>query len=193
MAATEQLQWRRAFPARAVRRLGWSMLVAAVAAGVAWLLFGSEPDRLATGATNPLSLVPPVTTAAGVVLVTFSGLWLFRLPVVAADHYALRLRPGALRTLVLPWAAVAEIAGWSARGQPLLLVRCVPGGRAGDRPGWWDRSVLRSAARAAAGRSRAVAAYDVAVRMEAFVGTPTEQLASLAAWAPPHVQVTNVP
>jgi hypothetical protein len=190
MAAAEQLEWRRAFPVRAVRRLGWCVLAGSLAAVSAWVLFGSEPDRLAAGQANPLALVPTVTTTAGAMLAALSGLWLFRRPVVAANHYALRIRPGVARTLVLPWAAIAEIAGWSVRGQPLLLVRCAPGTHSGDRPGWRDRAVLRAALRVDGGR-RVVAAYDLAVRMEEFVGTPRAQLASLAAWAPGHVHIAD--
>lgn len=189
MAAAEQLEWRHAFPSRALRRLGWCVLIAAAAAATAWVLFGSEPERLAAGRANPLALVPAVTTTAGAMLVALSGLRLVRRPVVAANHFALRIRPGALRTLVLPWAAVAEIAGGSVRGQPLLLVRCVPGARRGDRPGWLDRAVLRSASWADS--THRVAAYDLAVRMEEFAGPPRAQLASLAAWVPGHVQIVD--
>src|SRR5690606_7781540 len=193
MATAGRLQWRRAAPRRALRRTAWSLVLVAAIAAAAWLVFGGEPVRLAGGRTNPLALVPLATTALGALVVVWQGSAAFRRPLVEANHYALRVRPGRWRTLVLPWAAVAEIAGYSARGGAVLLIRCVPGRAApGDRPGVLDRSVLRSAMRAAGPDRAAVAAFDLAVRMEEFVGTPEEQLASLAAWAPAHVRVTDV-
>jgi len=192
MATAGRLQWRRAFPRRAVRRTGWSLVAVAAVAAVAWLLFGAEPVRLAGGQTNPLAVIPPATTAVGAVVVLWYALAVFRRPLVEANHYALRVRPGVWRTLVLPWAAVAEIAGFSAGGGAVLLIRRVAGRTVpGHRPGVLDRSVLRWAMRSA-GRDRgAVAAFDLAVRMGEFSGTPEEQLASLAAWAPAHVRVTD--
>lgn len=193
MAAAEQLEWRRAFPTRALRRLGWFITVAVVVAVTSWVLFGTEPDVLPSGEPNPLAFVPPLTTAGFAIAALYFVLPLLRRPVVAADHYALTTRPGVLRTLVLPWAGIAEIAAVPVRGDPVLLVRCT--GRReplGDRPRWPDQGVLRSAIRAAGPQRAAVAAYDLAVRMDEFHGTGPAQLAGLAAWAPRHVLVTDV-
>ncbi len=192
MAAAEQLEWRRAFPARALRRLCWFLAAAGATIVIVWLLFGTEPDRLATGERNPLALIPAIVTAGFAVVVAYYLLPLLRRPVVAADHYALTARPGVLRTLVVPWAGVAEIAAVPVRGEPVLLVRCTGRrDRLGDRPRWHDRGILRSAIRAAGARRGTVAAYDLAVRMDEFRGEPSGQLAGLAAWAPPHVLVTD--
>lgn len=185
MPAAQPLVWRHRFPARALRRLGWFLLGSGSVAAVAWVLFGAEPNRLPSGEPNPLALVPLATTlllaAAAVPLL----LRVFRRPRVGADHYALTVRPGLLRTLLLPWASVAEVTAVSVRGEPLLLVRCRHGrGRTGDRPRWYDRGVLRAAGGAGAG-------YDVAVRLDEFAGAPGDRLASLAAWAPGQVEITD--
>ncbi|HLV59046.1 MAG TPA: hypothetical protein VKY81_09305 [Natronosporangium sp.] len=193
MATAGRLQWRRAAPRRALRRTAWSLVLVSAVAAAAWLVFGGEPVRLAGGQTNPLALIPPATTAIGAAAVVWQVSAAFRRPLLEASHYALRVRPGRWRTLVLPWAAVAEVAGLSTRGGAVLLIRCVPGrATPGDRPGLLDRSVLRSAMRTAGPDRATVAAFDLAVRMEEFAGTPEEQLASLAAWAPGHVRVTDV-
>jgi hypothetical protein len=186
MATAGQLEWRRAFPVRPLRRLGWFLLGAAVMVVTVWVLFGAEPRRLTGGELNPLALIPPLTAAAVAVAALPPLVALVRRPLVATSHYALTLRPGAARTLVLPWAGVAEIAGVRVRDEPLLLVRCA-GGRLGDRPRWPDRSVLRAAVRAAGARRSLVGAYDLAVRMDEFVGDPSDQLVALADRAPGHV------
>jgi hypothetical protein len=185
MAAAGSLEWPRRFPSRALRRFGWYVLGGGAATSAAWVLFGAEPDRLPSGAANPLALVPPITTLLAVLACAGQLLTVIRRPRVAADHYALTVRPGALRTLLLPWAAVTEVAGVTVRGEPLLLVRCGPNrGRLGDRPRWSDRAVLRSG-------GTAVTGYHLAVRMDDFAGDPRRQLATLAAWAPEQVQVTD--
>jgi hypothetical protein len=185
MATTQSLAWPRRFPSRALRRLSWFVLGGGSLVAGSWVLFGAEPDRLASGGANPLALIPPATTV--LVLLTTLGLLLTvaRRPLVVADHYALTVRPGALRTLLLPWATVAEVAGITARGEPLLVVRCgTPRGRPGDRPRWCDRGVLRAG-------GPVVAGYHLAVRMEDFAGSPRAKLAALAAWAPDQVMVTD--
>lgn len=199
MAGGDRIAWRRAFPSRAVGRLGWYVTLGAAATVIGYVLFGAEPQRLESGRANPLALVP-----AGLVLVFGLGSMpfvaaLFRRPYVAADHYALTIRPGILRTLLLPWARVAEIAVYGLRDEPFLLVRCGRqrdrrSDRLGDRPHWWDRSILRAAARVGREHRRpepAVGTYDVAVRMDEFVGDPSVQLAALAAFAPGHVIVAD--
>jgi hypothetical protein len=187
MATAESLVWRHRFPTRALRRFIWSVAAGAAASATAWVLFGAEPDRLDSGAANPLALVPPITTLLAALAACVLLLAVVRRPLVEADHYALTVRPGALRTLLLPWASVAEVAAVTVRGEPLLLVRCDAArgrGRPGDRPRWCDRGVLRST-------GAAVNGYHLAVRMDEFAGAPRSQLAALAAWVPEQVIVTD--
>jgi hypothetical protein len=178
-----QLKWRRAFPYRALRRLAWAALGGATVTGAMWLLFGAEPDRLATGTANPLARIPAVTAILAAVAAAPPLVATVRRPRVAADHYALSVRPGCLRTLLLPWAGIAELAGRPAGATPpLLLVRLKhPGVPGGSRVRWFDRYVLRRA-----GRDAAVG-YDLAVRMDEFAGPPAARLAELTAWVPRHV------
>lgn len=181
---TEVYAWRRRFPTRALRRIGWYAVGGSIAVASTWLLFGAEPDRLDSGERNLLAAVPPIT--AGLVGLAALPLLvaLVRRPLVAADHYALTVRPGMVRTLLLPWAEVAELAGMVVRGEPLLLVRCQPSaGRLGDRPTWCDRGALRAA--------RRVGRYQLAVRLADFVGEPALLLAGLATWAPYPVRITT--
>jgi hypothetical protein len=150
------------------------------------LLFGSEPSRLASGETNPLALIPVTVVLLIVVVALPLLLAVVRRPLIIADHYALSVRPGIGRTLLLPWAGIVEITAVTVLEVPLLLVRLSAGrGRIGDRPTWHDQRVLRS------GGGEAAAGYDLAVRMDEFVGEPAAQLTALAAWAPDQVRVTN--
>ncbi|HET8659053.1 MAG TPA: hypothetical protein VFM55_08665 [Micromonosporaceae bacterium] len=196
MSGPARIEWRRAFPFRALGVLAWYVILGAVALVAAIVLFGSEPDTLSSGRLNPLSLAPAATgvlvAAIGVPVV----LALLRRPVVSADHFALTVRPGFLRTLMLPWAHIAEVAVYAGRGETFLLVRCGKrrDDRLGDWPHWWDRSVLRSAARMSRmqrGRGPAVAGYHLAVRMGEFAGSPQAQVAALCSVAPEHVVVAS--
>lgn len=108
-------------------------------------------------------------------------------------------------------ATVAELAGVTTRGGEFLLIRLRPPsegdgaappggdrsvppagaskparGRAG-RPGFWDRTVLRSAARSYAAAAR----YDLAVRLRDFAGAPAAKMTALAAYAPETVDITS--
>jgi hypothetical protein len=149
------------------------------------LLFGAEPSRLPSGETNLLAALPVTATLLVVVAAAPLLLAVVRRPLIVADHYALSVRPGIIRTLLLPWAGIAEIAGVTVREEPLLLVRFnAMAGRLGDRPSWYDQRVLRSGGEATAG-------YHLAVRMDEFVGDPLAQLAALAGWAPEQVRLTN--
>jgi hypothetical protein len=56
-----------------------------------------------------------------------------------------------------------------------------------DRPGFWDRTVLRSAARS----YPAAAGYDLAVRLRDFAGAPAAKMTALAAYAPESVDITS--
>jgi hypothetical protein len=154
----------------------------------AWLLFGSEPQVTKQGAVNPFSLVVPLLAALFAVLITVQVVAIGRRPVVAVDHYALFARPGVGRTLVLPWAQIAELATIEVDDEPLLLVRCLPQrNRSADWPRWSDQARLRSARRTAS----VVSAYDLAVPMGDFVGTPGNLLGTLAMWAPDHVAIAD--
>jgi hypothetical protein len=187
MAGPERIEWRPSAPSRPLTALGWYMAGAVMVVALVFLLFGSEPARLGSGVVNPLADLPMWTVALAAVGATPFVLTLFRRPVVAANHYALTVRPGWVRTLVLPWARVAEVAVADVRGDGYLLVRCGSGlDRLGNRPQWIDRAVLRGAVRHDA---RLGHQYDVAVRMRDFVGSTDGRLAALAAFAPDHVVV----
>jgi hypothetical protein len=192
MAGPEGIEWRRAFPSRAVTALLWYGLLAGGVLGLAWVLFGNEPAQLDDGAANPLAVVLPVAVALAVVGYGPLVLAFARRPLVAANHYALTVRPGMVRTLVLPWARIARVAVQRIGRERYLLVGCRQSLDAlGDRPTWLDQGVLRAVMRVSrAGRALA-GAYDLAVRMRDFVGEPSAQLATLAAFAPDHVLITD--
>jgi hypothetical protein len=192
MAGPERIEWRRAFPSRAVILLGWYVGVAGAVLGLVWLLFGDEPVRLDDGTPNPLAMVLPVTlgiAAAGAVPLVVT---LVRRPLVAANHYALTVRPGALRTLVLPWAHIAVVSVRRVGREPYLLIRCRPALDAlGDHPTWVDQGVLRAVVRIPRGGPALAGEYDLAVRLRDFTGRPNAQLVTLAAFAPDHVFVAS--
>lgn len=188
MAGPQRIEWRRRVPVAAIARLGWYVLSAALLVGAVWALFGDEPDQLSSGAENPLVNVVPTT----LLLVALGGLpfvvAIARRPVVAANHYALTVRPGAMRTLVLPWAQMGAIAAYRIGGEPYLLVRCRESlDSGGDQPGWADQRALRVARR----HGDVPGTFDLAVRMRDFVGAPQSLLGTLAAFAPDHVKVTS--
>jgi hypothetical protein len=182
------IEWKRRPPGRAAARLAWTLCYTGLACGAAYLFVGDEPRTAPGGAVNPLALVlPTLLGIAGVVLVP-QILALVRRPAVSADEYAFRVRPGIVRTLVLPWAGITELATMDIADEPHLLVMCAAQpAPSGDRPRWWDRGHLRSAKRGAA----AVTAYDLAVPMSDFVGTPQDLLMDLAQYAPKHVTVAR--
>lgn len=185
MTPAESLECPRRFPSRALRRLGYLAAGGGGAAAGAWLLFGSEPNRLASGEANLLALVPEVAALLVVAAAFPLLLAVFRRPLIVADHYALSVRPGSRRTLLLPWAGIAEVAAATVREEPLLLIRFDSvRTRLGDRPGWADQRLLRTGGAATSG-------YQLAVRLDEFVGKPAELLAALAAWAPGQVRFTN--
>jgi hypothetical protein len=190
MTDPERIEWRRSFPSHALVLVGWYAVVAGLGVGVVWLLFGSEPSHLDNGESNPLAVIPPVSViVAGLGALPFV-LAVVRRPSLTANHYALQVRPTWLRTLVLPWARIAQVAAYRIDGEPYLLVRCGTAlDRLGDRPGWVDRAVLRAADRAA--DTDVVNGFDLAVRMRDFTGTPRAQLTALAAFAPDHVAMVG--
>jgi hypothetical protein len=185
VTSLESLECRRGFPTRALRRLGYLATGGGGAVAAAWLLFGSEPNRLASGETNFLALIPETFALLVVAAAIPLLLAVFRRPLIVADHYALGVRPGSRRTLLLPWFGITEVTAATVHEEPLLLIRLDPvRARPGDLPGWADQRLLRTAGAAAAG-------YQLAVRMDEFVGKPAELLAAIAAWAPDQVRFTN--
>ncbi len=184
----ERVVWRRRSARRAAGRLGWTVFLAAFVCAPTWLIFSGEPFTTSDGAVNPLALVvPALLTLFGLLLVP-QVVALVRRPIVSADHYALTVRPGVGRTLVLPWAQLAEIAGRTVDEETFLFVRCgQPTARSGDWPRWWDQAQLRSAQRGLA----TLSVYDLAVPMEEFQGGPQDLLRVLAQCAPDHVVVID--
>jgi hypothetical protein len=186
--ARDKFVWRRRRPIRALGRLGWTVFLGASIATPAWFVFGAEPLRVDDGALNPLAFVVPLVAAFFTMLLVPQVLALFRRPVVSGTHYALTVRPGVARTLMLPWAQIGELVAIDVDDEPYLLIRCVPlMARSGDWPRWWDKAHLRAARRGAA----IAFAYDLAVPMAEFEREPEELLAELARWAPDHVGIVN--
>jgi hypothetical protein len=192
MAGPERIEWRRTSPSAALTVLSWYLAVALLGLALVWVLFGNEPARLDSGAVNPLALVPKLALGLALVGAVPFSIAVARRPVVAANHYALAVRPGALRMLVLPWAQLAGVAAYQVAGEPYLLVRCEgPHGDLGDHPGWLDQSVLRAALRNSHVTDRPVSEFDLAVRLRDFVGEPNALLATLAAFAPDRVAIAT--
>jgi hypothetical protein len=191
MAGPERIEWRRAFPSRPLTVLVWYVVLAAFALGLAWMLFGDEPERLDDGSFNSLAIVVPLTVAVALIGAAPLVLAVIRRPIVAADHYALTVRSGPLRTLVLPWARIVHVAVRQVGREAYLLVRCRQSLDAlGDHPTWVDQGVLRAVLRVRSGQSLA-GEFDFAVRLRDFVGEPNAQLATLAAFAPDHVFIAS--
>jgi hypothetical protein len=190
MTGPDRIEWRRGFPVRALRLTAACFAAGGLAAGVAWVLFGDEPATLSNGEENALAAVPQWTLAAAGAVVLASLVPLVRRPTVAATHYALSVRPGLLRTLLLPWASISEVAAIRTTDDEFLLVRLRPGlDSLGDRPTYLDQAVLRAATR---GYPRALD-YHLAVRLSEFTGRAEGKLGTLAAYAPESVYITNRP
>lgn len=189
----ERIVLPRRFPSHVIGRIVGYLVISGISAGGVTLLFGEEPRRLANGQVNVLAFLPYaliVVLSLGLVPMVIS---LFRRPLISADHYSLTVRPGILRTLVLPWARISQLAIYSVTlrddPEPLLLVRCVEWhSPLGDNPGWWDQRVWRAAVKSAGG---AIGGYDVAVRMSDFSGEPGKHLAAIAGFAPERVSVAD--
>jgi len=191
----DQVVWLPRPPRRAAIRLGFLALAAVPTLAAAHLMLGDEPAYLESGQLNPLYLFFPALVAAFALTAVPSLVSLVRHPQVAADHFALRLRPGCLRTLVVPWSQVAELAAVPVllaprRWEPLMLVRFAwQRGKEGDRPRFWDTVLLRDARRSG-GRDQ-TEGYDIAVRLGDFAGTPYALLSALAVFAPGHVVLVS--
>jgi len=187
-AARKRVTWASRRPRRVLGRVVWTWFGAVVASGVAWLLFGDEPFRSANGAFNPLVLVLPLVVLFFLLVSALPVLAIVRRPVLTADNYALTVRPGSLRTLVLPWAQIAELALVMVDEDPYLFIRCAARSRtSGDWPRWWDQGRLRVVRR----MEGAAHAYDLALYMHDFAGPPPRLFAALARWAPAHVTLAT--
>jgi hypothetical protein len=188
MASPDRIEWRSRVPLHALRLVVTCAGVGAVAVGAAWFLFGDEPETLLNGDVNPLASVPQWTLVSAAVVVGLAFVGVVRRPTVGATHYALSVRPGAVRTLLLPWVRVAEVVTAPAGGEAYLLIRLRAGSDAvGDRPTWPDQAVLRAARR----HSRRAAQYQLAVRLSDFAGPPEGKLPALAAFAPETVYIAD--
>ena len=163
------------------------MVVAVIVIAAVLLLFGTEPAKLDSGRRNLLADLPMWTEVLAVLGTVPFILAVVRRPRVAANHFALTVRPGWVRTLVLPWSRVAEVTTSAVEGERYLLVRCAVGpDRMGNTPRWVDQTVLRAMARDG---SRIGRHYDLAVRMRDFTPAGDGQMAALAAFAPDHVSI----
>jgi hypothetical protein len=192
MAGPERIEWRRSVPSARLARLAWYAFGAGIALGLVWLLFGGEPAQLDTGASNPLAYAVPATIVVVVVALVPFALPLLRRPMVAANHYAVTVRAGWWRTLVLPWSEVAGVAAYRVGGDPYLLVRCRQSLQPRhDLPRWPDQLVLRAAMRNRRRADPPIGDYHLAVRMDDFVGGESAMLSTLAAFAPDHVAVAS--
>ncbi|HEY1176240.1 MAG TPA: hypothetical protein VGF17_08785 [Phytomonospora sp.] len=191
---TSRVRLRRRFPARHVAKLLGYLFVAGTVLVLTSLVFGEEPGVLDNGAANPLShltVFMAVALSLGAVPFVYR---LVRLPRLEVNHFGLIVRPGALRTMVLPWVHIEQLAGYTVQerrhARTYLLIACDGHqGRLGDRPGYADRIVFREAMHVTGGL---VGDFDVAVRMRDFADTPSAQLAQLSAFAPNHVDVVDL-
>jgi hypothetical protein len=189
VAGPERIEWRRSFPSRSLGTLAWYLVCGVLAVLLVRGMFGDEPETLASGAHNVLADIPAWTlglVVAGAVPVVLA---VVRRPRVGANHFALTVRPGWVRTLVLPWSRVGEVAAIEISGERYLTIRLREGlDRTGTNPAWVDQGVLRELTKSDARRSRHV---NVAVRLRDFNGTPAGQLAALAAFAPDQVLISD--
>ena len=190
MAGPERIEWRRSFPSRSLAALGWYAACATIVVAAMLLLFGTEPAHLVTGEHNVLADLPMWTEALAVAGAVPFALAVIRRPRVAANHFALIVRPGWVRTLVLPWSRVAEVTVAEVDEERYLLVRCRPSlDQTGSSPHWVDRTVLRALAREGFRKGRH---FDLALRMSDFTSpAPDGQMAALAAFAPDHVFIAT--
>jgi len=191
VAGPERIEWRRSFPSRSLATLAWYVVSATLAVLLVRALFGDEPETLDSGAHNPLADLPMWTAGLAVAGAVPIVLAVIRRPRVGANHFALTVRPGWVRTLVLPWSRVGEVAAVEVGGERFLAVRLLAGlDRTGTNPAWIDQNVLRALNKIGPGR-RDGRGVSVAVRLRDFNGTPDGQLAALAAFAPDQVRIAN--
>lgn len=185
---------RRRAPRRALIRLMGYATLAAVVVIITWLLFVTEPDSLANGQPNPAASAPTFAGLVACVGVGIAVIPVIRPPQLAVNHFGLAVRPGAFRTVLLPWVHVDEVAAMAVPGRrtsdAYLLLACDAhiGRHSGDRPRFLDRAVLREANRATEGRA---ASFDMALRLADFRQSPADLLRQVAGFAPPHVTVAD--
>jgi hypothetical protein len=189
VAGPERIEWRRSFPSRSLGTLTWYVVSAVLLVLLVRALFGDEPETLDTGSSNPLADLPMWTAGLAVAGAVPIALSVVRRPRVGANHFALTVRPGWVRTLVLPWSRVGEVAAVEVGGERFLAIRLHQGlDRTGTDPAWVDQTVLREMAKLSEHSARRIS---LAVRLRDFSGTPDGQLASLAAFAPDQVLIAN--
>lgn len=192
MAGPERIEWRRRSPQRVLSNFGWYGAVSVLVVACVWLLFGRESRSASGGAENPLAALPALVTVLAAVGALVMMLPVLRRPLVAANHYALLVRPGFGRTLALPWAGISEVAIVTVDHGRYLLVRRRAGlSLAGARPGWADQGPLRRLRRLRPDTSWS--GYDLAVPMVEFTGGLRAQVAALAAFAPDTVAFVGGP
>ncbi|MGH8791125.1 MAG: hypothetical protein ACRDXX_00560 [Stackebrandtia sp.] len=192
--ATDWIVVRQRLPRRALVRLATYLLTAVAVTFLTWLLFATEPSTLAGGEPNPAARATPFVGAMATLGVVLAAGPVLRPPQLAVNHYGVSVRPGAYRTLLLPWVHVEEIATvvvpGRGRGDSYLLFACDEycGYHSGDRPRFLDRAALREANRATEGR---LGGFDLALRLGDFKMSPREIASRIADYAPDHVSVVN--
>ncbi|GAA0738069.1 hypothetical protein Drose_01325 [Dactylosporangium roseum] len=123
MSRPERIEWPRGFPSRSLSTLVWYVVSAGLVVLLVRGLFADEPEILVSGADNPLADAPMWTLVLAVVGAIPMLLAVVRRPRVGADHFALTVRPGWIRTLVLPWSRVADVAMVEIEEERYLVVR----------------------------------------------------------------------
>lgn len=185
---------RRGVPHRSLFRLVSVVLACGAVAVVTWLLFVTEPATLASGEANPAAKVPTFAVIVSIVVALVAGLPVLRPPRMSVNHYGIAVRPGAFRTVLLPWAHVEEVTAMTVPGRRqgdaylLLAIDGYCGRTAGDRPRFLDQAVLREVNRATEGR---VGDFDLSIRLDDFNDEPAVTLERLGKFAPEHVAVVN--
>jgi len=193
-ASAEWVVIRRRAPRRAMIRLAGYLALAIVVTGVTWALFITEPARLANGESNPAASAPLFTGLIAGIGVALATIPVLRPPNLAVNHYGVAVRPGAFRTVLLPWVHVEEVAALSVPGRrssdAYLLFACDDhiGRHSGDRPRFLDRGVLREGNRATEGRA---ASFHMAIRLAEFQQSPAVVLREVAGFTPPHITVAD--
>lgn len=173
--------------------LGHSLLATAVTV-ITWALFVTEPATLSNGQANPAAATPLFVGMLAGVAVAVAALPVIRPPQLAVNHFGLAVRPGAFRTVLLPWVHVEEVAAMAVPGRrssdAYLFIACDDhvGRHSGDRPRFLDRAVLREANQATEGRA---VNFDIALRLADFRRPPADLLRHVAEFAPPHVTIAD--
>lgn len=193
-ATAEWTAVRQRAPRRAWIRLGTYLIVGIAATVFTDLLFSTEPEVLMSGVSNPAAKVPTFVGIVAFIAVVLSAVRALRPPQLAANHYGVTVRPGAFRSLLLPWVHLEEVTAAMVPGRrepdAYILFACDDhcGRHSGDRPRFLDRAALREANRATEGR---VGDYDLALRLSDFTASPADLIDQLAGYAPAHVDVLN--